>query len=195
MKKATFDVMLGKKTRCLFKKHAPKTTILCANLPVGVAKSTQALRTAFGNYGLNIEDFCNYFNTNSILLWEKQLLIPIVIFISAAKTYFVEYKLPTVYSLYDRMFKFKTCRKTYFTQSTNRKLLVATAYKIAAISSQSTNPMILRKYTRQILGSFSSYNLFSYFRRIKVKVNFRRKLKPNTDTNRKNKGTKDKNKK
>lgn len=71
MKRATFEIMLGKKTRCLYKRNIPKSTILCANLPVGTAKSTQALRTAFGNYGLNIEEFCNYFNTNSLLLWES----------------------------------------------------------------------------------------------------------------------------
>jgi len=177
MKKATFDLMLGKNTRCHYKRNIPKTTILRANLPVGVAKSTQALRTVFGNYGLNIEDFCNYFNTNSLLFWEAQQLIPIVILISPAKTYLIEYKLPTVYSLFDKVFKFRTKSKTYFVQPAYRKLLVATAYKIAIISSQSNNPIILRKYTRQILGSFRSYNIFSIFRYIKVKFNFRKKLK------------------
>jgi len=179
MKKATFDLMLGKKTRCHYKKTTPKTTILRANLPVGVATSTQGLRTVFGNYGLNIEEFCNYFNTNSSLLWEARQLLPIVILISPAKTYLIEYKKPTVYSLYKKVFKFKTPLQTYFVKPINRKLLVATAYKIAVMSCQTNNLVILREYIKQILGSFRSYNVFSNSRFTKVKLMFRKKIKSN----------------
>jgi ribosomal protein L11 len=187
MKKATFEIMLGKKTRCLYKRIIAKTTILRANLPVGKATSTQALRTAFGNYGLNLDEFCSFFNAKSVIFWEEHLLIPIVILITPAKTYLIEYKLPTVYSLYDKVFKFKTKNSTHFIKPNIRKLVVATAYKIAILSSQSTNSIILRKYTEQILGSFRSYNLFSPTRFAKVKLTFRKKIKPTADIKKKKK--------
>jgi len=97
------------------------------------------------------------------------------IFISPAKTYLIEYKLPTVYTLLDTIFRFKTKRYTFFHQSQNIKKLVATAYKIALIQGQTCHPVMVYKLMNQILGSFRSYNLFSSLRLLKVKFNFRKK--------------------
>jgi len=177
MKRASFEHMLGKKTRCHYKRNTPRTTILRAILPVGKAETTQAMRTVFGNYGLKTEDFCEYFNINSQLFWETQQLIQIVILISPSKTYLIEYKLPTVYSLLNKVFKFRIRSDTYFMRPKVRKLLVATVYKIAIICSQSTNLDIIRKYMKSILISLHTYSLFDAFRYVKVKFNFRRKIK------------------
>jgi len=117
------------------------------------------------------------FNKNSVLIWDKNQEIPIVILISPAKTYIIEYKIPTVYSLFNRVFKFRTKPRIYFLKPRNRKLLVATAYKIAIIKAQTTNPQIVRKFTRQILSSFRSYNPFSYLRFSKPTFNFRKKIR------------------
>jgi ribosomal protein L11 len=175
MKKVTLDLMLGKKTRCLYKKKTQKTIIIKANLPAGAATKSPPLGSILGQYGLNATEFCDLFNKNSLLLWKMHQIIPIVIFISPAKTYLIEYKLPTVYTLLDTVFRFKTKRYTFFHQSQNIKKLVATAYKIALIQGQTCHPVMVYKLIHQILGSFRSYNLFSSLRLLKVKFNFRKK--------------------
>lgn len=177
MKKATLDQMLGKRTRCNYKKKFPKTIIVRANLPVGAATKSPPLGSILGQYGLNAQDFCNYFNENSALLWENATIIPIVILISPAKTFFIEYKLPTVYSLFDKVFDFRACPKGFFKKSLNKKLLIATAYKIAIIRAQSSNPVFLRKWVRQILSMIKSYNLFTSYQFLKQKFNYHKKKK------------------
>jgi ribosomal protein L11 len=177
MKKVNLDQMLGKRTRCRYKKNIPKTIIVRANLPVGAATKSPPLGSILGQYGLDASDFCNYFNVNSAPLWESSTIIPIVIFISPVKTYLIEYKLPTVYSLFDKALAFRARPKGFFRKPSNRKLLVATAYKIALIKAQTSNPHFLQLWLRQILCSSNSYNLYNHFQFFKAKFNYRKKKK------------------
>jgi len=175
MKKVGIDMMLGRRTRCHFRKLTPKTTIVKANLPVGVATKSLKLGSILGQYGLNAEDFCTFFNKNSQLIWKKGTIIPVIILISPTKTYILEYQLPTVYSIFDKVFNFNIRKFTYFQKSINRKTLIATAYKIAVFKSQSENPQILHKWVRQIIGSLRSYNLVNILRKSKVKFNWKKR--------------------
>jgi len=175
MKKVSLDMMLGRRTRSIYKKTMPKTIIVSAILPSGAANKTQI--AVLGQYGINTEEFCNVFNNKSETLWKLHMLVPIAILINPSKSFLIEYKIPTVYSLFKTVFKFRTMSRTYFFKPNNKKLLVATAYKIAIIKAQTTDPQVVRKYLYQVLSTFRSFNPFSYFRFSKPKFNFRKKIK------------------
>lgn len=57
-----------------------------------------------GLYGVKAEEFCNFFNKDSLNYWEKGTVVSVLILISPSKTYIVEYKLPTVYAMLNSYF-------------------------------------------------------------------------------------------
>lgn len=177
MKKATLDMLIGKRTRCHFRRNIPKTTILRTQLPVGQATKKPPLSSILGQYGLNTDAFCDLFNKNSISLWMVGTLIPVVILISPSKTYLIEYRLPTVFSLFEHVFKFRTIKWTHFYKSINRKLLIAHAYKIAILKAGTTNRREIYIWFSQILGTIYSMNVFEFDRLIKAKFNYKKKKK------------------
>lgn len=104
MKKVGLDMMLGRGSRCHYKKKIPKTIIVRARLPAGEATKAPPFGSTLGLYGVKAEDFCNFFNKDSLNYWEKGTVVSVLILISPSKTYIVEYKLPTVYAMLNSYF-------------------------------------------------------------------------------------------
>lgn len=98
--------------------------------------------------------------------------------ISPTKTYIVEYKLPTVMSLFEKVFNLKNIHWTYFLKSKNRKRLIRTAYKIALLKAGTIiNTAEVYTWYSQVLGTLYSLNLFEFDRLIKAKINYKKKKK------------------
>jgi len=179
MKKATVDMILGRRTRCHYKKNSPKTIIIRANLPIGSAIKQPPLASILGQYGVNSSDFYTVFNKQSLQTYTSMLdcLVPVNIEITPSKAYSLTYGLPTVYKILEKIYNFDVCTPDHFRISMNRKTLIATTYDIAVLKSQSEDVKILRKWVLQVLKSLKSYNLFSYFRKRNRKLFFKRKRK------------------
>lgn len=90
--------MLGSKTRCRWRKKGLKTIIVRGKLPAGEATKAPPLGSTLGLYGVKADDFCTFYNKDSLRFYEKGLVIPFVVLISSTKAYIVEYKIPSVYT-------------------------------------------------------------------------------------------------
>jgi len=120
MKKVSLDMLLGKKTRCFYKKPTAKTTIFKAIIPAGSAVKTPQIGSLLGQYGVDSTKFYKTLN-DSTTFWQLGLLIPIIVFISPTKTYSIEYKFPTVYTLLDLCLNFRKRNHFYFRVALNKK--------------------------------------------------------------------------
>lgn len=98
MKKVGVALMLGSKTRCRWRKKGLKTIIVRGKLPAGEATKAPPLGSTLGLYGVKADDFCTFYNKDSLRFYEEGVIIPFVVLISSTKAYIVEYKLPSVYT-------------------------------------------------------------------------------------------------
>jgi len=171
MKKVSLDMMLGRKTRCLYKKSPAKTLIVRANLPAGNVQKVPIL----GQYGINSEQFCTTFNQYSTQIFQKNLVIPIIIVIPPSKQYVIEYNISTITHLLDLVFSLDKRSYTYFQANTPRKLFLFSAYKMSALKSNSVN--YRDRWMPQIIGSLRSCNMLSILRKVKKKFNYKKKQK------------------
>lgn len=95
MKKASFDIILGKKFK--YKKRV-KTTFVRLSVPAQLAKPTPPLGPTIGQYGLNIAEVCSKFN-QATLDYEEGTIIPILLMVTNKKTYTFEVKKPGFFPL------------------------------------------------------------------------------------------------
>jgi len=166
MKKVPLDIMLGRRTKNRYKRRSPKTITFRANFPVGSAAKTPLLTASMGLYGVKIDDVCNQFNQESELMWKKSTLIPIVLVLSQRKTHSIEYKAPSVYTLYRLLFR-RRRRKEYRKARLKYKVLVA-LYQIALLKTDTTNDDVMKGWISQILGTIFSCHFTDPRRRRKV---------------------------
>jgi len=171
MKKVTVDLLLGRNTKCQFKRTSPKTVIIKVAFPVGKAVKSPSLGTALSKYGLNTEEVLTQINNESKNLnWTNGIRIPILIYISPAKTFVLEYQIPTVYTLLNIFLNMDTKENTTITLPKLKTTLLGILYKIAIIKSQSLNQRILEKWLSQAIGSFNSCNPYDFERKLKKKI-------------------------
>jgi ribosomal protein L11 len=226
MKKVGIDMMLGRNTRCHYKKRIPRTVILKATLPAGEATKAPPFGSTLGLNGVKADEFCSFFNKDSIKFWAKGVRINVIILISPSRSYIVEYKLPKVLFLLDQYFKVNNKNKSLLFSKTfkeGRKKLVTEEvkspwdllqekkikkreikkplklkeflnlkkdnddvisdlllfwrgiYQIAIIKSQQTNPVILKQWIMQIMGTFNSCHYENPYRRAKQNFNWRKR--------------------
>src|SRR6185437_8064383 len=95
MKKASFDIILGKKFK--YKKRV-KTTFVRLSVPAQLAKPTPPLGPTIGQYGLNIADVCQKFN-QATADYAEGTIIPLLLMVTNKKTYTFEIKKPGFFPL------------------------------------------------------------------------------------------------
>jgi ribosomal protein L11 len=177
MKKVNVDLMLGKKTESHFRHYGPRTSIVAAEMPVEIAIKTSPYGLRFGKSGLNSTEICEKFNTKSTQDWLKGLKLPVAFLVSATKSYIMELKLPTIYTLFNVILNMATEANVKLELPERKVILLLISYKIAIIKSQSLQRYELEAWISQICGSNYSYDLYNPWRREKKGFNFKKKGK------------------
>jgi ribosomal protein L11 len=177
MKKVNVDLMLGRKTESHFRHFGPRTSIVAAEMPVEVAIKTSPYGLRFGKSGLNSTEICEKFNAKSALDWLKGLNLPVAFLVSATKSYLMELKLPTVYTLFNVVLNIATEANIKLDLPDKKAILLYIIYKIAIIKGQSLSMSELEAWISQICGSNYSYDLYNPWRRQKKGFNFKKKGK------------------
>ena len=177
MKKVNVDLMLGKKTESHFRHYGPRTSIVAAEMPVEIAIKTSPYGLRFGKSGLNSTEICEKFNTKSAVDWLKGLKLPVAFLVSATKSYIMELKLPTIYTLFNVILNMATEANVKLELPSRKVILLLISYKIAIIKSQSLLRYELEPWISQICGSNYSYDLYNPWRREKKGFNFKKKGK------------------
>lgn len=177
MKKVNVDLMLGRKTESHFRHYGPRTTIVAAEMPVEIAIKTSPYGLRFGKSGLNSTEICEKFNVKSTLDWLKGIKLPVVFLVNATKSYIMEIKLPTIYTLFNVILNMATEENVKLDLPDKKAILLFICYKIAIIKSNSIIKEELEAWISQICGSNYSYDLYNPWRRQKKGFNFKKKGK------------------
>jgi len=99
MKKVTIDLLLGRRTKCHFRRTTPKTHLIRGIFPVGNAVKTVALGTTLSQRGLFVDEVIKQINIDMKDLVGMRGFRTSLIYASPAKTFVLEYQLPTIYAL------------------------------------------------------------------------------------------------
>lgn len=89
----------------------------------------------------------------------------------------LEYQVPTVYTILDVFFNFKSKETTPRTLPKLKTTLLSIIYKVALVKSQSIEKSTMVNWVSQVIGAFVSCNPYDYERKLKKKFNYKKKKK------------------
>lgn len=96
--------------------------------------------------------------------------------VNTGKTFVLETKLPPIYAIINVIWNFGS--KETGVIEIEKKAILASCYKIALIKAKEyLYEKKLKRWVSQILGTFKSYNVFSYRRRYQKKINYKKRKK------------------
>lgn len=170
MKKLGADLILGRKSRVLFKRNPAKTIRIKANIPSGQENRIPIL----GQYGIQAEPFMKKF-VELTQEYKEGAVLPTDITILPSKQYIIKPKVSSTYYVTRNILP--TDNITYWNGSiSNAKLVKTSLYTFAKISNIKDNHVMANnKNVRSMIGSYKSWHLNDPERCMKKKFNYKKK--------------------
>jgi len=169
MKKLGADLILGRKSKVLFKKIPAKTIRIKANILTGQENRIPIL----GQFGIQAEGFMKKFLelTNE---FKEGTLLPTDIVILPSKQYVILPKVSSSFYITSKILP--TENPAYWRSIINaQKILKTSLYTFSKISNIKNNHEIIRKDVRSLIGSLKSWHLNDPERCVKKKFNYKKK--------------------
>lgn len=177
MKKVTLDLMLGRKSKSHFRKFGQKSSMVAAQMPVNTATKASPYGLRFGKNGLNAGEICDNFNNKSKNVWEEALELPAEFIVNSTKTYTMEIKAPTVYTLHNAIYDIGNKTKKTVELPKSKETVLYMVYKMALLKTESTKKEDIERSITEICGSQKSYDLYNPWRKEKKSFNYKKKNK------------------
>jgi ribosomal protein L11 len=178
MKRLPMYYMINKKTKCHFTCRVKKLRVVRLFLPVGIAEKEPAMATTLGLYGLKAEDICTTFNEQSLPFYRPGVIVSAIIFVTAAKTFFIELADPTIFAASSRIMKydfraFYHDRKKIMKDKFFRKILYNLALYQNEFEYDEEEKLELYYKYFSLYSTFYTYNLDNLLRLLKIPFNWR----------------------
>ena len=164
MKKHNLEIFL-KKSRVIWKKNILKNTIIKLNILAGLALKKPPLSTNLTILGVNVDNFINNFNAKtSQIFGTDELLLPTTILISPSKSIEFSWKLPTIFSLYKKIFP-NNYWEIFYTEDDIKMIISRFTYKVAIAKTDSNeiyNQEIIQGKMSAMYASLISWDKYKF---------------------------------
>ena len=172
MRRVFLEQNLGKKSKSRFPRRNPKKVIIKLTIESQRAVSTPSLTQPLVISGVNVMEFCERFNQESINMESGLKVSSKVIVISSTKTFDLEIKTPSVFEMMKRIFQQESVNNI----SKKINILTQVIHNMALIKILLIGNNFYKKnltsHIKEIAGNLRSYEDF----RVSRKKNNKNKL-------------------
>nr|YP_209579.1 ribosomal protein L11 [Heterostelium pallidum]AAU00594.1 ribosomal protein L11 [Heterostelium pallidum] len=147
----------------------PLLVKLKLSIGAGSASMTPPLGPVLGQYGINIMEFCNEFNTETAQ-FEKNVVLKVNLYINVVKAFYFEIDMPKVSVLLKEMFKENFIKSTNNKIYVSKKELLQNCYKVAIFKCgfnnvelkdyKQINQQFLKLRVLELLGNCKSMGIY-----------------------------------
>lgn len=150
-----------KKKKIIVDKSIP-IQILKVEIPANSASITPPLGPLLGQYGININEFCKEFNDET-LIFEKDTIIPVIIYLSYNKSYYFVFKTLTIAYLIKKIIDSEEKENLIYLKEDFLKMAYDICFFKLYIFNKKSNLKIsekyFKKYLNSIIGTMRSFGL------------------------------------
>nr|ABX45163.1 ribosomal protein L11 [Heterostelium pallidum] len=149
--------------------NKPLLVKLKLSIGAGNASMTPPLGPVLGQYGINIMEFCNEFNTETNQI-EKGVVLKVNLYINVVKAFYFEIEMPKISILLKEVFKAEFLKSQNNKIYVEKKQLLQNCYKIAIfvcgfnnsalIDYHKVNSQFLKLCVLNLLGNCKSMGIY-----------------------------------
>ena len=176
MKRFNLDIFL-RRSKLSWKKTQAKMISLRANIVIGNAVKQPPLGSLLGTSGINAEQFCESFNTQTKSIFNWNLLIPVIIKITPTKNFSFIIKKPTTNILIINLILLSAIIKIKKQKKKYKNLLSALFYKLAILKTGSLKNYKYKNWILSTIGSMDSGDIYGIEDKSSNKYNYNKRKK------------------
>ena len=169
MRRVFLEQNLGKKSKCRFPRRNPKKVIIKLTIESQKAVSTPSLTQPLVISGVNVMEFCERFNQESVNLESGLRINSKVIVVSSTKTFDLELKTPSIFEMMKRIFQQESVNNI----SKRVNILAQVCHNIALMKLLLLGNYYFKKnlisHIKEISGNLKSYEDFRVVRKKNIK--------------------------